>query len=263
MHRGEVAIDAPLVRRLVATQFPEYAGLPVELVRSTGTVNVIYGLGDELCVRLPRVGRWARDLAKELEWLPRLAPRVSLAIPQPVGPGRPSEQYPFPWAIYRWIDGAPYDGSVDERHAAEQLAGFVAELRAITVEADAPAAGRRPLRDLDAVTREAIAASDDVIDTVSAQAAWERALQAPAWGGTPVWIHTDLLRPNVLVRDRRVHAVIDFGARPWLCVASGRADHPVLRRDQSGLRPARQTHGRANPRGRLNPGGSFERGSKG
>ena len=31
------------------------------------------------------------------------------------------------------------------------------------------------------------------------------------WSGDPVWIHTDLLRPNVLVADGRISAVIDFG----------------------------------------------------
>jgi aminoglycoside phosphotransferase (APT) family kinase protein len=37
-------------------------------------------------------------------------------------------------------------------------------------------------------------------------------LEAPAWDGTPVWIHTDLLRPNVLVDRGRLCAVIDFGS---------------------------------------------------
>jgi aminoglycoside phosphotransferase (APT) family kinase protein len=51
-----------------------------------------------------------------------------------------------------------------------------------------------------------------VIDADAATAAWERALQAPAWSGLPVWIHGGLLRPNLLVRDGRLRAVIDFGA---------------------------------------------------
>src|SRR5687767_3193818 len=37
------------------------------------------------------------------------------------------------------------------------------------------------------------------------------ALQAQPWEGTPVWIHTDLLRPNVLVQGGQLRAVIDFG----------------------------------------------------
>jgi aminoglycoside phosphotransferase (APT) family kinase protein len=51
-----------------------------------------------------------------------------------------------------------------------------------------------------------------VIDRDAAAAAWECALEAPVWDGTPVWIHCDLLRPNLLVRDGRLRAVIDFGA---------------------------------------------------
>ena len=41
MHDGEAGIDAGLVRRLVAVQFPRLARLPVSAVRSTGTVNAI------------------------------------------------------------------------------------------------------------------------------------------------------------------------------------------------------------------------------
>jgi hypothetical protein len=54
MHAGEVHIDAALVGRLIAEQFPRWADLPIRAVRSTGTVNAIYRLGDHLCARLPR-----------------------------------------------------------------------------------------------------------------------------------------------------------------------------------------------------------------
>jgi aminoglycoside phosphotransferase (APT) family kinase protein len=74
-----------------------------------------------------------------------------------------------------------------------------------------PRGGRRPLRDLDEDTRAAIVASAGVVDAGAAAAAWERALDAPAWDGAPVWIHTDLLRPNLLVGGGRLRAVIDFG----------------------------------------------------
>ena len=212
MHDGEVEIDAELVGRLVAAQFPHLTDLPIREVRAASTVNAIYRLGDHLYARLPRVPWWAEDLDKEWEWLPRLAPRLSLRVPEPVAKGHPASSYPFTWAIYRWIDGRPYaDGLVDDgRQAARELARFVAELRRID-PAGAPPGGRKPLRELDAVTRAAIESAPGLIDRDAAIAAWERALQAPAWDGTPVWIHTDLLRPNLLVRGGRLHAAIDFG----------------------------------------------------
>ena len=52
----EVRIDVPLVWRLIAAQFPQWAGLPVKPAGAgaAGTDNVIYRLGPDLAVRLPR-----------------------------------------------------------------------------------------------------------------------------------------------------------------------------------------------------------------
>jgi aminoglycoside phosphotransferase (APT) family kinase protein len=212
MHDGEVDIDAELVGRLLADQFPDLASLPIREVQPTGTVNAIYRLGDHLYARLPRMRQWAATLEQECHWLPKLAPHLSLRVPEPVGKGHPASSYPFTWAIYRWIDGQPYADELidDEQQAATDLARFVAELRRID-PAGAPRGGRQPLRELDAETRSAISSARGVIDADAATAAWERALQAPPWTGRPVWIHSDLLRPNLLVRDGRLCAVIDFG----------------------------------------------------
>jgi aminoglycoside phosphotransferase (APT) family kinase protein len=218
MHEDELAIDAVLVRRLLAEQMPSFAGLPVREV-GRGTVNAMFRLGDDLAVRLPRASVWAGDLDREREWLPRLAPRVSLRIPEPVAYGVPTDGFPLPWAVYRWLEGEPYDDALvsDEEVAADDLAAFVRELRNEPV-GDAPPTGRRPLAELDASTRTAIAQAADLLDTAdvagapAVTAAWERALAAPPFAGERVWVHTDLLRPNLLVSGGRLVAVIDFGA---------------------------------------------------
>ncbi|HEY2505145.1 MAG TPA: aminoglycoside phosphotransferase family protein [Streptosporangiaceae bacterium] len=214
LHDGEVDIDTGLVRRLLAAQFPQYASMPVRRVDSTGTVNAIYRLGTGLSVRLPLLARFAADLEKEQRWLTQLAPHLSLRVPEPIALGVPSADYPLRWAIHRWLDGEPYaDGLIaDERLAATDLARFVLELRQVPPLPGAPRGGRRPLRKLDAETRATIQAAGDLIDADAALAVWDLALTAPAWTGTPVWIHADLLRPNLLVADGRLHAVIDFGA---------------------------------------------------
>ena len=119
-------------------------------------------------MRLPRLAHWVTDLEMEWTWLPRLAPRVSLRVPVPVALGEPTEAYPFRWAVYEWIEGAPYDGE-DEPAAAEALAGFVAELRAIGPLPGAPRGGRRPLAELADETRAVLSGA--------ALEAWERALE--------------------------------------------------------------------------------------
>jgi aminoglycoside phosphotransferase (APT) family kinase protein len=215
MHHAQVETDVALVRRLLAGQFPDLAGLPILPVRSMGTVNTIYRIGDDLCARLPLTAKWAGDLDREMSTLTLLGSRLPLRIPEPVAAGRPGDGYPLNWAIYRWLDGQPYADELieDEHNAAADLASFVAALRAVPATAGAPRGGRRPLRMLDKATREAIERIDPAtLDRAVLHAEWQRALAAPAWDGSgPVWIHTDLLRPNILASQGRIGAVIDFG----------------------------------------------------
>jgi aminoglycoside phosphotransferase (APT) family kinase protein len=182
-------------------------------VQSTGTVNAIYRLGEHLYARMPRTAEWVDSLEHELTWLPKLAAHFTLRIPSPVEKGSPGHGYPFPWAVYEWIDGQPYADDLvdDEAQAARDLARFVEELRGLEPDTALPRAGRQPLAELDGETREAIEAAGDVIDGRAAAIAWDRALEAPVWQGTPVCIHADLLRPNILIDGGRLRAVIDFG----------------------------------------------------
>jgi len=212
MHEGEIDIDVALVKRLLTDQFPHLAKESITVVRSTGTVNAIYRLGDDLYMRLPRLEEWAESIDNEWTWLPKLAPRISLNIPKPLARGKPTDWYPCPWAILHWIEGTSYQDALinDERQTAHELVNFILELRSVD-GVDAPRGGRRPLIELDAETRSAIESSRGVIDTEAVSAAWARSLESPTWDGKPVWIHGDLLTSNLLVQGGRLCAVIDFG----------------------------------------------------
>ncbi|MHB1295296.1 MAG: aminoglycoside phosphotransferase family protein [Anaerolineae bacterium] len=218
MHPDEVETDAALVRRLLATQFPHWADLPIRRVPSTGTDNAIYRLGDDLAARLPRI-HWAAELVhKEWQWLPRLAPHLPLTIPVPLAKGVPGEGYPWHWSVTPWLPGenATVERLADPHQAAKDLAGFILALEAIAV-ADGPPAGPLnfnrgvPLTARDAATRGCIAEVSDLFDPAELTAAWDAALQAPAWQRPPVWIHGDLQSGNLLAVDGRLSAVIDFG----------------------------------------------------
>lgn len=141
MHADELATDAGLVRRLLAGQYPEWAGLPIERVRSDGTDNALYRLGDDMVVRLPRI-HWAVDgVASACNWLPRLAPFLPVAIPEPLAIGVPVEGYPWPWSVYGWLEGEnPPEGCASESLARE-LAGFVRTLHRVDLP-NGPPAGR-------------------------------------------------------------------------------------------------------------------------
>lgn len=218
MHADEVETAPYLVRRLLTAQFPQWAGLPIAAVPSAGTDNALYRLGDHMVVRLPRI-HWAVQLVdKEYQWLPRLVPHLPLAIPVPLARGEPGEGYPWPWAVYRWLDGedrTPAEGPALRQMAAD-LAGFMRALQRIDPTGGPPAGPLNfdrgvPLGVRDQATRAAIVSLRGVLDTAALTEAWEAALAAPAWPGLPVWLHGDLKPGNFLYREGRLSAVIDFG----------------------------------------------------
>jgi aminoglycoside phosphotransferase (APT) family kinase protein len=216
MHVDEVDTDASLVSRLLAAQFPQWADLPIEPVHSAGTDNALYRLGNDMAVRLPRI-RWATGVDKEHEWLRKLAPFLPLAIPVPLAKGQPGEGYPWQWSVYRWLEGesATIERIADPRQAATELAQFISALQGIDATGWPPpgppnASRGVPLAMRDRYTRKAIAALRGMIDVDTATAAWEAALGALVWHGPPIWVHGDLLPGNLLVKQGRLSAVIDF-----------------------------------------------------
>jgi aminoglycoside phosphotransferase (APT) family kinase protein len=210
-------IDASLAARLVAAQFPQWAGLPITPVARGGWDNRTFHLGDAMLVRLPSAGPYAKQVEKEQHWLPRLAPLLPLPIPTPLALGAPTDGYPWPWSIYGWLKG---ENATPQRignlpQFATALGEFLAALQRIDA-ADGPPAGPDsfyrggPLGTYDGETRRAIAALGDRIDTDAVTAVWDEALSA-AWRGPPVWVHGDVAAGNLLVQDGRLNAVIDFG----------------------------------------------------
>ena len=212
MHADEIDISVPMVARLIAGQFPHWAGLSLRRVPSTGTVNALFRLGPDLVVRLCRVPWAAGDEAKEQRWLRQLAPYLPVAIPAPVAVGQPTDAYPWTWSILRWLPGTnPVPGNLTapDKLAAD-LAAFVRAFRAIDIP-DGPRAYRGgPLARMDGPTRAAIAGLKGTVDTYTATAIWDEALDIPSWDGPPTWVHADLLPGNLLTGYGRLSAVIDF-----------------------------------------------------
>jgi aminoglycoside phosphotransferase (APT) family kinase protein len=210
MHADEADIDAALVRRLIAAQFPQWTDLPVTPVASSGTDNAMYRLGEDKAVRLPRIPGAVRNIVRENHWLPRLAPGLPVPIPGPLGLGSACEGYPWNWSVVRWLEGEnPVAGQVTGL-LAQDLAEFVLELRRID-PTDGPRQGRGcPLADRDTYTRDAIGQLHGIIDTGAVTRVWDQALKLPEWPGPDMWSHGDLSPGNVLVMDGRLSAVIDL-----------------------------------------------------
>jgi aminoglycoside phosphotransferase (APT) family kinase protein len=214
MHDDEVGIDEALVRRLLDSQFPEFGGQRLRIVEPWGTDNAIWRLGDDLVIRMPRIHWATQQVDREARWLPRLAPHLTVTVPDPIAVGRPADDYPYRWAIHRWLPGEPAhpDRIHDPQTFAVDLARTVIALRALPTDGAPPARNRaRPIQDYDGSTRRAIHAARDLIDDTAALRIWDEALEAPPHVGRPVWVHGDL-EGNCLLTDGRLTGLVDWGS---------------------------------------------------
>jgi aminoglycoside phosphotransferase (APT) family kinase protein len=215
LHADEVDVPVTLVRALVDRQFPEWAGLSLRPVAAFGTDHRLFRLGADLLVRLPVYAGSADQAVSDATWLPTLAPHLPVEVPVPVATGEPGAGYPFPWSVVPWLPGETVgDTDVDRVRLAEDLADFVAALQAVDAAGGPPKSGGGRGVPLDPAWQvdEQIDQLADLVDADKAKRVWRAALDAGPWPHEPRWIHGDLLEGNLLVREGRLSAVIDWGA---------------------------------------------------
>lgn len=214
---GRAGIDAALVKRLIAAQFPRWSDLEVTPVEVDGWDNRTYRLGDDMTVRLPTAAGYVPAVAKENHWLPRLAPSLPITVPTVLAEGVPGEGYPFPWSVRGWLPGRTSDPNHidDMAQFAISVAEFIRALHRCDT-ADGPLAGAHsfyrgaPPAHYDEDTRRCLAALAGRVDVDRAEVVWEAALTTEH-SGPPVWFHGDVASGNLLVADGKLTAVIDFG----------------------------------------------------
>ena len=210
-------IDSSLVHRLLETQFPKWAGLPIKPVEFSGWDNRTFHIGSEMTIRLPSQEDYTNQVKKEQQWLPRLAPYLSLLIPTPLAMGILSKDYPWHWSVHRWLEGetASIERIDDMKLFATDLAKFLIELQSID-STGGPIAGEHcfyrggSLITYDSETQQAIRVLSKMINISTISTIWSEALNN-TWQNSPVWVHGDIAVGNLLVKDGRLSAVIDFG----------------------------------------------------
>jgi aminoglycoside phosphotransferase (APT) family kinase protein len=207
-----VAIDVPLVRRLLRQQHPDLARLLIRPVEA-GWDNAMFRLGDHFAVRLPRRAAAAELVMHEQRWLPTFADRLPLPAPAPLRTGVPGAGYPWHWSVVPWLAGVPADLVGPRPDQATTLGRFLHALHTPAPD-HAP---RNPFRG--GPLSDRAAALEERMDRLSGHTpyitdvvrrAWDQALAAPT-DVEPTWIHGDLHPRNILVDRGRLSAVIDWG----------------------------------------------------
>lgn len=216
---AELVVDAALARRLIERQFPEVDARSLHLL-GEGWDNTVWLVDERWVFRFPRRAIAVPAVERQVAILPRLAPLLPLAIPEPAFAGRPSDGYAWPFFGAPFVPGREVaDAELDDEERAQLARPLGAFLRALH-DAEVPGAealpvdpmGRADMSSRVPRTRERLA---ELVEL----GLWEppdgveellgEAVPLPAAVGA-VLAHGDLHLRHLLVADGRASAVIDW-----------------------------------------------------
>lgn len=212
-----IKIDVDLVSKLIKSQFPEWSNLEIKPVKKGGNDNKTFHLGNRMSDRLPSAEAYVPHVEKEQKWLPILAKHLSTPISEPLAKGEPSEDYPYPWSVNKWLVGEvlTMENIEDPNQFAHELGRFLVDLQSINASGGPLAGEHNFYRGGDIVVyddecREAIHNNATTFNKYLLNEIWESALTSK-WMGEPVWVQGDIAPGNILIKNGNLSAVIDFG----------------------------------------------------
>ncbi|MDH6552782.1 aminoglycoside phosphotransferase family protein [Streptomyces sp. SAI-041] len=219
MHDDQVDVTTEIVAALIAEQFPRWSGRAIRpLSSSTGTVNAVFRIGDDLSARFPLrpadPGEVLAVLEREAEASAELAGVSRFPVPEPVALGKPGAGYPMPWSVQTWLPGtvaSDADPSGSDAFA-EDLAAFVAALRGAGTRGRVFSGDNRGgvLADHDDWMAQCFEESEGLLDVPQLREMWSRFRELPRTSAD-VMSHGDLIPGNVLVAGDRLSGVLDTG----------------------------------------------------
>jgi len=189
-----------------------------------GWASRAYLVNDEFVFRFPKREGWD-ELNREMKFLAFAADHLPLAVPRYLHAAPNSPAAPHGYAVYRYLRGAAMDvgalSPVQRALAADRIAAFIRALHDLQPDPDVS----------EILPREDERASAEVLATRAEQEIapklrpphadnlrrrFEAYLSTPRDVSLrPSVLHADLSRDHILMHDRAVAAVIDFGDVNW------------------------------------------------
>lgn len=232
MHKDALHISVETARRLIWTQFPQFAGLSIEQLKTSGTDHSIFRIGSVAAAKFPlRLNKSTTDsdkLDRELAAMTELARFSPVPTPLPIGVGLPCPNYPGSWMAQTWVEGvvATPEGLCRSTSFTLDLANLVITLRRADVQGrtfDGKGRGGS-LADHDGWMETCFARSEGLLDVPKLRQLWARLreLSAPS---SLVMSHKDLIPANLLVCGEQLVGLLDGGgfgpADPALDLVAG------------------------------------------
>ena len=212
MPEAEIEINIKLIKQLIKAQFPGFLKYKLEFL-DEGWDNAMYRLGDKYMVRVPRRKVGNQLMKNEQKWLPVFSKKLPIPIPAPVCIGHPNDSYPWHWSIIPWFGGHSADRAKPNSFQAELLTDFFKKLH-VPAPFDAPTNNVRDvplkIKSPDILSRFKRLKNETNLITEKIENIWQAGINAEL-NTNKTWIHGDMHPRNIIVKNGKIKAVIDWG----------------------------------------------------
>lgn len=230
IHDEEPDTSEATVRSLLEDQCPEWAASPLAALHNSGTSNAMWridqGPETDLVVRLPRSEGAAASMETEQQLLPLLAATdlaAALQLPAVRHRGSPSPVFPHHWSVLEWIEGADawHERKTMDASSAELAQDLAQVVQLIAAQEDMPVEERRPgqrggplaalLEALEMWLSNPVWSAGEFLDVAAVRRCADELAEVADSSPQRCFVHGDLIPGNLLMRDGRLAAVIDWG----------------------------------------------------
>ncbi len=207
-----VVVDENQARALITHAFPELSDSKLTFV-GAGWDNTAWR-ADDIVFRFPRRGIARALMQTETMVLPRIAPKLPLPITAPTHIGEPTDDYPYPWAGYRWMPGETGCRAqhINASASAHSLGAFLRVLHSLPTAVPGDDWRGNVRGQVTKLTRTLDLMTPGTLQDVAAIQTQIGALEhTPMHSGPDVLCHGDLYARHVLFTDGTPSGVIDWG----------------------------------------------------
>ncbi len=209
-------INIEAILESLSINYPQFKNLSIKEVSLQGHDHISYRLGHIYVMRFPSDEAYSTQVIKEAEILPKIAPKLSIEIPRPILLLKPNDLFPYHFSIMRWVDGDVYDKKdIDNFDLIDKLATILVELRHLP-QFEKWLCGQHNfyrgahISVYEDETRDALEQLTILEDKELLEERLNQALKTE-WKDTPVFIHGDIAPNNLLIENRKLVGLIDFG----------------------------------------------------
>lgn len=229
MEENFIYIAEDTAKAIIYNQFPDFSGVAIRKNSIQGHDHTVFRIGKKHIAAFPNAKKYGERIQQLSQFLSQIKLKISIQISEILKIGAPAHGYPFLWSISTFIEGESANlcfEAIDLNKFTIDLSTVLNEFKMISMETVSLFPGKENWYrggDLAEYNHQVIEAFGILKNTINYEILYKIWLKAlgSSWQLKPIFVHGDIALGNLIVKDKKLCGIIDFGT---MCVGDPACD---------------------------------------